>query len=423
MPIQWRVWPALLVGALCCATSAWPLAGDFDWATTTPRYPGVQYAAVSVASPRPMDAFCMRVDTQTPGLRFETTGRHEDWVENVVETRRQTTSNFLRASRASGEKMVVAINANAFSPWPAPWNQETLTDLVGLALRGGIVVSPGNGSYPSLTFLENGAAGHGVFGPADPLDNIRTAVSGFSYCLVAGVPVASGPALAPRTGLGLDQDQRHVLLLAVDGRRHASQGATVGEVGEWLRHFGAHTGINMDGGGSTALVQWRPGGDPATRAELLNRPVGSGINWLDLPPEVEQDLFEPQERANGNNLGVVVPHLDFGEEPQDAAVETGGSHFFTVAVIDATGPVLYQWHKDGAPIPGADGPVFAIVAASPADAGAYHCVVADDVMIVVSRAANLVVSAPMPLVVTILAPALLALLGAGAICRRARPIR
>ena len=68
----------------------------------------------------------------------------------------------------------------------------------------------------------------------------------------------------------------------IDGRQDASQGATVREVGEWLRHYGATTGINMDGGGSTTMARWN---SSSRRVEILNRPSGG-------------------ERKVGSNLGV-----------------------------------------------------------------------------------------------------------------------
>ena len=81
-----------------------------------------------------------------------------------------------------------------------------------------------------------------------------------------------------------------------------SLGATTQELGQWLRHFGAYRGINMDGGGSTTLAWWDPSSEDADKCKLLNRPVGNGVKAEQLPAE----LFAPTERANGNNLGVAI---------------------------------------------------------------------------------------------------------------------
>ena len=65
--------------------------------------------------------------------------------------------------------------------------------------------------------------------------------------------------------------------MTIDGRQLASDGATTSEVGAWLKHFGAHTGINMDGGGSTTMAWWNPDGSGTNKSELLNFPVARRV--------------------------------------------------------------------------------------------------------------------------------------------------
>jgi hypothetical protein len=96
-----------------------------------------------------------------------------------------------------------------------------------------------------------------------------------------------------------------VYWLVIDGRRHASVGATGQEVGEWLLHFGAYNGLNMDGGGSSTMVLWDEKAKK-DKAILVNNPVGSGVDWLELPGLVEKLTYGPTERKVGNNLGVVL---------------------------------------------------------------------------------------------------------------------
>jgi hypothetical protein len=116
----------------------------------------------------------------------------------------------------------------------------------------------------------------------------RTAVAGFDFVLSNGVSVVGETALAPRTGIGLSRDERYVFFMTIDGRQTASAGATYDDVGGFLRFFGAWTGINMDGGGSTTLAWWNPS---TSSSQLLNVPVGGGFSV-------------PSERHNANNLGV-----------------------------------------------------------------------------------------------------------------------
>jgi hypothetical protein len=80
----------------------------------------------------------------------------------------------------------------------------------------------------------------------------------------------------------------------VDGRQLRSFGATTGELGEWLTKFGAYSGLNLDGGGSTTMVWWNTRLEGDKRAELINYPVGRGSALN----------FTYTERCSGNNLGV-----------------------------------------------------------------------------------------------------------------------
>ena len=71
--------------------------------------------------------------------------------------------------------------------------------------------------------------------------------------------------------------------MTIDGRQLGhSEGATTAETAEWIRKFGAHNALNLDGGGSTALVIRGPDDKPL----VLNRPAGT------------------RERRVGNHLGV-----------------------------------------------------------------------------------------------------------------------
>lgn len=224
------------------------------------------------------------------------------WVSNKNETVRQTTRDFVSKAHKVRMNMVVAINADAFSPWPAPWNMALPTDLHGLAISDGQLVSPPSGT-PSLLVHRDGSLSMKITDAATDLHDVKLAVSGFGYCLESGVPSGSNDVNHPRTGFGLSADRRYLFLMTVDGRRHASLGCTVQEVGEWLKYFGAHTGINMDGGGSTTLVRWDA---KSKRPELLNEPVGNGQTWHDKDPKLEQQNYRPTERANGNNFGVIA---------------------------------------------------------------------------------------------------------------------
>ena len=295
-----RVWTALAVGLVAWSPLS-ALEDVYDWRQGRELHPGIRFVRIEAKQPRKMVVHGARIDAWMPDMRLRTSPRRAEWIEGKLETDRQTTRDFLRQSRSEGRNMVLAVNADAFSPWPAPYNQSTPTDLLGLAVSDGTAVSRGAGT-PSLMEWKTGALQIAASAPDTDITNVQLAVSGFALCLDNGEPIDGGNDLHPRTGLGLSADQRYLVFVAIDGRQPSSHGATTQELGTWLKHFGAHRGINMDGGGSTSLAWWDANSGKDDQCQLLNRPVGNGANLEKLP----ELLFSPSERANGNNLGVVV---------------------------------------------------------------------------------------------------------------------
>jgi peptidoglycan hydrolase-like protein with peptidoglycan-binding domain len=87
--------------------------------------------------------------------------------------------------------------------------------------------------------------------------NTKFAVSGNALVLKAGVVVSSDTngVRHPRSVVGVSADGNTLWLVAVDGRQEShSRGANMKELGELMRDMGVHDALNLDGGGSTALV-------------------------------------------------------------------------------------------------------------------------------------------------------------------------
>ncbi|MBM3498515.1 MAG: hypothetical protein FJX74_07565 [Armatimonadetes bacterium] len=248
----------------------------------TPVYRGVCYAGgfAPPGDPCVQKVHAVRIDTQAPGIRFVSTPRCEGWASNERETRRQTTREFLAETGCQ-----VAINGDFYAM------EGALTNLAGLAISGGELVSPPAESEALLIDRGNRAR-IVVADESTDLRGIRTAVSGRGRMLVDGVVHETWPQRHPRTAVGVSRHGRYVYFVTLDGRQPGlSEGATTGELGRWLLRLGAWNALNLDGGGSTTLVV--PGDAGPV---ILNVPVG--------------DSKTPHtERRNGNHLGVFARPL------------------------------------------------------------------------------------------------------------------
>jgi exopolysaccharide biosynthesis protein len=116
-------------------------------------------------------------------------------------------------------------------------------------------------------------------------------LSGFYALLIDGRNNGGMKDRHPRSAVGISRNGRYLILMAIDGRQPGySESASTGETAEWIRKLGAYNALNLDGGGSTALVIEGPDGAPV----VLNRPSGP-------PPGVE--------RRVANHLGVFAQRL------------------------------------------------------------------------------------------------------------------
>jgi hypothetical protein len=125
-------------------------------------------------------------------------------------------------------------------------------------------------------------------GPIDP----REAVGGRPVIVIdSAITLAARDSVAfsvtrhPRTAVGMSRDGRRLWLVTVDGRQpDHSAGMSLLELGTLLRNLGAVQAINLDGGGSTAMVVRNRAGELV----VVNKPSDA-----------------QGERAVGNALAVV----------------------------------------------------------------------------------------------------------------------
>jgi len=254
----------------------------------------------------------------------------------------------------------------------------------------------------------------------------------------------------PRTAIGFNDD--YIFFVVVDGRSSVSIGMNLEELPYFMRNtLGAHTAINLDGGGSSTMV---------VNGQVMNNPsdgreraVASGVMMIVLQPKQQTATFHVGDQvritsrtdvrlgpgthypsllsANPNTLATVLDHslrgiyakgqywwkcdvngvvgwvsgnalaLDspgnfpvFTAHPAATQVCPGGIASFSVAA-SGTGTLSYRWQLDGADLTddghfsGTNTPVLTIGNVGPADQGAYRCIVTDDVGSVTSHTAPL----------------------------------
>ena len=98
----------------------------------------------------------------------------------------------------------------------------------------------------------------------------------------------------PRSAAGVSRNGRYLILMTIDGRQAGySEGTTTAETAEWIRKLGAYNALNLDGGGSTALVIEGADGSPV----VLNRPCGP-------PVCTELQAANSQWAHEGNTRGI-----------------------------------------------------------------------------------------------------------------------
>ena len=170
--------------------------------------------------------------------------------------------------------LLVGINALPFEPVSAREGEPRTN--VGVVVADGRMVSPPRPGLDALVFLADGSVA--VMGQAEMrgMDGIVNAVGGFRRILEDGFPVPEVLGLKvrhPRTAAGISACGNFLYLLVVDGRRPGSVGSTEEETALLLASLGARDGINLDGGGSSALAVRLPNG----RVRVVNTPIHGKI--------------------------------------------------------------------------------------------------------------------------------------------------
>ena len=249
----------LLLGTLfLCAADA-----PFNWSKAEELYPGIRHAFADVKVPRILKIHVIRVDLTRQDLGFMTAKRDPDWGKPMpdypdlpIRVRRMSSKDFLLQAQKNGIDMLVAVNATPWSPWKPPFTH-TYAARMGLVISDGDKIEEANGR-PAFIITRTGDFQIRKVAKDEDVSQIRLAVTGFGMILENGELVGKPgkkPKLAPRTAYGLTADKHYMLIMTIDGRMPGiSEGVSTYELGEFMKHYGASTALNMDGGGSTTLV-------------------------------------------------------------------------------------------------------------------------------------------------------------------------
>jgi exopolysaccharide biosynthesis protein len=117
-------------------------------------------------------------------------------------------------------------------------------------------------------------------GPDCGSGTLREAVAAGPVLMLNGAKVAQpdpptdfATRRHPRSAIALSADAATAWIVVVDGRQTDSVGATLPELAGFIAALGAHSALNLDGGGSTALALRAVDGS----VRLLNTPIDAGI--------------------------------------------------------------------------------------------------------------------------------------------------
>jgi Phosphodiester glycosidase len=236
--------------------------------TVTPWVPifkGIEHAIGTNDGAVMLSVNAMRIDLQDPDVRlFVTPPITNNYVPDSRETLMQTPREFLLE-----HKVKMAINGGYFAPGDYSIPSGTPARVEGVVFSQGRLVSAqtrSNDSASAILFTTNNEPTFIYLNwPATNTAGVYNAVSGMYPLVSNGVNIGyvytnvttdTIHRRQPRTGFGLSQDNRYLIMITIDGRQQDfSDGAFDWETAEFLLLFGAWNGMNMDGGGSTTMVK------------------------------------------------------------------------------------------------------------------------------------------------------------------------
>jgi len=229
---------------------------------------GVGFFHGKTAKPE-LEFWALRIELAAPNLQIVVKGGAEDAAGGTDRTLSAKVSSFVSANG-----LTAGINAAPFDIASSKENQPIKN--VGIVISDGKQIAPANPRYDALVFYKDGKAAIVNQSEIKSTENIVNAVGGFHHILVNGEPAErtlKRESREPRSAAGISANGEYLYLLVIDGRRAGSGGSTEKETAMLLLALGSWNGLNLDGGGSTALAL--RGADGKVR--VVNTPVHGGI--------------------------------------------------------------------------------------------------------------------------------------------------
>jgi hypothetical protein len=237
-------------------------------------YPEVRYEYRTSANP-PQQIHVARVDLSDSDVdvRVAAGGADPDGI-GEFQTTLQTSSEI-----AERERFEVAVNGDFFAARKAAEGEAPgyvtgkWAKALGPAVTDGHLWAPPSEPRAALVFDAQKRVRFATLKevPADALQ----VIAGSHIILRAGkTSVEDAPGFIrtrhPRTAVGLGSDGKTLVLVVVDGRRPGEAvGMNLIELADLMRQLGCQDAINLDGGGSSALVMRN---SATGKLQVMNRP-------------------------------------------------------------------------------------------------------------------------------------------------------
>jgi Phosphodiester glycosidase len=241
--------------------------------------PGATYERIAFTQPRSHIVHVARIDLTQPQLELLVTPGEIGTDDRELNAR--TTSQFLTHYQQD-----LAINASFFYPFNenAPWDYYPSggdrVNAVGYAASNGKVYSDGN--VPTWAVVCFNAQNQvQILAQPNCPKGTQQGLSGNELILNSGQPSTRSEKDKPypRTIVGTDATGQRLWLIVIDGKQPwYSEGLTIAETISLLQKMGITTALNLDGGGSVAMVR-----STAKGPQVLNAPIHNKIPLTERP--------------------------------------------------------------------------------------------------------------------------------------------